>query len=249
MSPCTLCFSFETSSTTSPCRIVELFHLGSRRVADTTYLGRLFNLSAHSPVRDAHRAANHSSLRRPSSRASVASASSRKKRAHSSRSWSEIWPNQLSGLKRSAPVGSSNWTTPSSETFSLTTIFPISALPFVVWSATTEIDTARSGTGRRPTAPFAPWPVSIQKVRHEADEGDGEVAADLISRARTGDGDAFRELTEPYRRELRVHCYRMLGSFQDAEDALQDTLLAAWQGLGGVPGRASFRTWLYRIRT
>jgi RNA polymerase sigma-70 factor (TIGR02960 family) len=75
------------------------------------------------------------------------------------------------------------------------------------------------------------------------------VTADLISRARAGDGDAFRALAEPYRRELQVHCYRMLGSFQDAEDALQDTLLAAWQGLGGFEGRASLRTWLYRIAT
>ena len=73
--------------------------------------------------------------------------------------------------------------------------------------------------------------------------------ADLIARARAGDGEAFRELTEPHRRELQVHCYRMLGSFQDAEDALQDTLLAAWQGLGGFEGRASLRTWLYRIAT
>jgi RNA polymerase sigma-70 factor (TIGR02960 family) len=75
------------------------------------------------------------------------------------------------------------------------------------------------------------------------------VTSDLMSKARVGDADAFSELTEPFRRELHVHCYRMLGSFQDAEDALQDTLLAAWQGLGGFEGRASLRTWLYRIAT
>jgi RNA polymerase sigma-70 factor (ECF subfamily) len=75
------------------------------------------------------------------------------------------------------------------------------------------------------------------------------VTADLISRARAGDGEAFRALTEPHRRELHVHCYRMLGSFQDAEDALQDTLMAAWKGLGAFEGRASMRTWLYRIAT
>ena len=75
------------------------------------------------------------------------------------------------------------------------------------------------------------------------------VTGDLMYRARAGDSDAFRELTEPYRRELEVHCYRMLGSFQDAEDALQDTLLTAWQGLAGFEGRASIRTWLYRIAT
>jgi RNA polymerase sigma-70 factor (TIGR02960 family) len=71
----------------------------------------------------------------------------------------------------------------------------------------------------------------------------------LIARARAGESDAFDELTQPYRKELGVHCYRMLGSYQDAEDVLQDTLLAAWQGLNDFEERASLRTWLYRIAT
>jgi RNA polymerase sigma-70 factor (ECF subfamily) len=78
---------------------------------------------------------------------------------------------------------------------------------------------------------------------------DGEVAGELLARARAGDGAAFEELTAPHRRELLVHCYRMLGSATEAEDVLQDTLLAAWQGLGGFEERASLRTWLYRIAT
>ena len=76
-----------------------------------------------------------------------------------------------------------------------------------------------------------------------------QVPAELVARARAGDGEAFRALTEPHRRELQVHCYRMLGSLQDAEDVLQDTLLAAWQSFGGFEGRASLRTWLYKIAT
>ena len=75
------------------------------------------------------------------------------------------------------------------------------------------------------------------------------MTGDLIDKARAGDGEAFQELIEPYRRELQVHCYRMLGSLQDAEDVLQETLMAAWQGLGGFEERASIRTWLYRIAT
>ena len=75
------------------------------------------------------------------------------------------------------------------------------------------------------------------------------MTADLLARAQAGDGDAFGQLVGPYRRELQVYCYRFLGSAADAEDALQDTLLSAWQGLTGFEGRASVRTWLYRVAT
>src|SRR3954470_22546629 len=68
-----------------------------------------------------------------------------------------------------------------------------------------------------------------------------------FSRARAGDEDAFRELTDPYRRELQLHAYRIVGSAHDAEDLLQETLLAAWRGLEQFEGRASVRAWLYRI--
>ena len=75
------------------------------------------------------------------------------------------------------------------------------------------------------------------------------VIAELLDRAKSGDADAFRKLTDPHRRELQAHCYRMLGSLQDAEDAVQDTLLAAWRGISTFEGRASLRTWLYRVAT
>ena len=76
------------------------------------------------------------------------------------------------------------------------------------------------------------------------------VTADLLSRARAGDGEAFRELAESHRRELQVHCYRMLGSFADAEDVDQETMLAAWPAIGAfAEERASLRTWLYKIAT
>ena len=74
------------------------------------------------------------------------------------------------------------------------------------------------------------------------------MTTDLIA-ARTGDEEAFRRLIDPHRRELLVHCYRFLGSVHDAEDTLQETLLAAWQGLRGFEERASLRTWLYRVAT
>jgi RNA polymerase sigma-70 factor (TIGR02960 family) len=75
------------------------------------------------------------------------------------------------------------------------------------------------------------------------------VTEQTLARARAGDSDAFRELTDPYRRELQLHIYRIVGSAQDAEDLLQETLLAAWRGLERFEARASVRAWLYRIAT
>ena len=75
------------------------------------------------------------------------------------------------------------------------------------------------------------------------------MSARTSERARAGDDAAFRALTDPHRREIEAHCYRILGSLQDAEDVAQETFLAAWRGLDAFEGRASVRTWLYRIAT
>ena len=75
------------------------------------------------------------------------------------------------------------------------------------------------------------------------------MSTELVDQARAGDEVAFGQLVGPYRREIQAHCYRLLGSVADAEDAVQETLTAAWRGLAGFEGRASIRTWLYRIAT
>jgi RNA polymerase sigma-70 factor, ECF subfamily len=72
---------------------------------------------------------------------------------------------------------------------------------------------------------------------------------ELLDAARSGDEDAFGRIVEEHRLPLHAHCYRMLGSVQDAEDALQETFLRAWRGLSEFGGRSSLRTWLYRIAT
>jgi RNA polymerase sigma-70 factor (ECF subfamily) len=85
-------------------------------------------------------------------------------------------------------------------------------------------------------------------VSSEQTSGPIEDAAALAA-ARAGDQSAFSALAERYRRQLRVHCYRMLGSFDEAEDLVQETMLRAWRGRDGFQGRSLFRTWLYRIAT
>jgi DNA-directed RNA polymerase specialized sigma24 family protein len=75
------------------------------------------------------------------------------------------------------------------------------------------------------------------------------VTEELLPRAQAGDAVAFERLTEPYRQELLLHCYRIMGTVTDAEDLVQDTLFSAWRAMAGFRGHASVRTWLYRIAT
>jgi DNA-directed RNA polymerase specialized sigma24 family protein len=89
----------------------------------------------------------------------------------------------------------------------------------------------------------------VVNTRDAGDTQEASVTGQTLARARAGDEDAFRELTDPYRRELQVHVYRIVGSAQDAEDLLQETLLAAWRGLERFEGRAPVRAWLYQIAT
>lgn len=92
--------------------------------------------------------------------------------------------------------------------------------------------------------PDRPWYFAGLDIRTRNEE-----AAAFVAAVRSGDEDAFAALTEPYRRQLHIHCYRMLGSFDEAEDLVQETLLRAWRGRAGFEGRSLVRTWLYRIAT
>ena len=111
----------------------------------------------------------------------------------------------------------------------------------------TETDTPPDEKGALSDRPL-PRTIGVSTGRKD-NRSEVNVTAELISRARAGDREAFAELVDPHRPELQAHCYRMLGSLQDAEDLVQETLLAAWLGLEGFEGRSSVRTWLYRIAT
>ena len=100
------------------------------------------------------------------------------------------------------------------------------------------------------TGTFGPRATVVSSRLQDVDVIDGDVVEEgLLAAARRGDEAAFEQLVKRHRGELAAHCYRMLGSVQDAEDALQESLLAAWRGLGGFQARSSLRTWLFRVTT
>ena len=106
----------------------------------------------------------------------------------------------------------------------------------------------RRGHGRRDGGPRQLRPPRLAGVASPSIDSTAQ-GRELIEAARRGDQDAYGRLVEPYRIQLHTHCYRMLGSVHDAEDALQDTLLRAWRGLPRFEGRSSLRSWLFRIAT
>jgi RNA polymerase sigma-70 factor (TIGR02960 family) len=106
--------------------------------------------------------------------------------------------------------------------------------------------------GRGARFPVGPASIPVAgELRLPARDREEEVLidTDLVTRARAGDPEAFTALVEGHRPELELHCYRILGSVQDAEDTVQETFLAAWQHIAGFEARSSVRTWLYRIAT
>jgi RNA polymerase sigma-70 factor (ECF subfamily) len=124
------------------------------------------------------------------------------------------------------------------------TILPIAALPFVVIVCSDVCPDENCAANFEPARRHY-W--YGRETRNRCEEAG--VTEQTLVRARAGDEEAFRELTDPYRRELQLHVHRIVGSAQDAEDLLQETLLAAWRGLERFEGRASVRSWLYRIAT
>jgi RNA polymerase sigma-70 factor, ECF subfamily len=129
------------------------------------------------------------------------------------------------------------------------TIFPTSVLLWLVLSAFVEASAATQTERRISSRRDVIGCGGGERKSRCEDASVTSATEQVLARARAGDGDAFRQLTEPYRRELQLHAYRIVGSAQDAEDLLQETLLAAWRGLEQFQGRASVRAWLYRIAT